>query len=95
MPEESMTAATDRKMFAPLRRGEPASLEAKLSAIIGTHQAGMTAAALAEELVGARLAVGARASVTARVAELLSSLEQAGAVERIPDGRYRVVRHQR
>lgn len=88
-----MISTIDRKMFAPLRRGEPTTVEAKLCAILGTREAGMTAATLADEL--GRLAVGARASVRTRVAELLDGLEQAGTIERIPDGRYRVVRLQR
>ena len=90
-----MRPTNDRKMFAPLRRAEAVSIEATLSAIISTHQAGLTAAALAAQLASARLTVGAKAAVTARVAELLDALEQAGTVERIPDGRYRVVRSAR
>lgn len=82
----------DRKMFAPMRRGDIRSPAAKLSAIIATHPGGMTAAALTAELGRAGLAVGARSSVTSRIAELLDGLEEAGQVERIPDGRYRVVR---
>jgi hypothetical protein len=33
-----------------------------------------------------------RAPVTKRIGEMLDELEQAARVERIPDGRYRVVR---
>ena len=47
---------------------------------------------LAEALVYGGLAVGTRALVTKRIGEILDTLEQAGRVERIPDGRYRAVR---
>ena len=83
--------AGDRKMFAPMRRGDIVSPEAKLMAVLSAHEAGKTAAALAEELVHAGLVIGTKAPVTKRVAELLVSLEQHGRVERIPDGRYRTV----
>ena len=86
-----MTTGTDRKMFAPFRRGEAVSPEAKLSGILRTYTAGMTPSVLAETLGRAGLVVGARSAVTARIAELLDAMEQAGSVERIPDGRYRVV----
>lgn len=86
-----MTTVTDRKMFAPLRRGEAVSPEAKLSAIMRTYAGGMTPSVLAEALGRAGLVVGGRSSVTARVTELLDAMEQSGSVERIPDGRYRVV----
>jgi len=82
----------DRRMFAPLRRGDAISPEAKLVAVLGAHAAGATAATLANELISAGLAVGAKAPVTKRVEELLGDLEQASRVERIPDGRYRAVR---
>lgn len=85
----------DRKMFAPMRRGDIVSPEAKLIAILSTHEAGKTAAGLAEELVYAGLVVGTKAPVTKRIAELLTSLEQDGRVERIPDGRYRTIHRQR
>jgi hypothetical protein len=85
-------SADDRKMFSPLRRGEAVSPEAKLVAILDAHEAGMTAAALADALVHAGLAVGTRAPMTKRIVELLESLEQAGRVERTPDGRYRRAR---
>lgn len=84
-----MSAWDDRKMFSPLRRGDAVSPEAKIVAILRLHQAGATAAALANELGCAGLAVGPRASVAKRVAELLDELERAGTIERIPDGRYR------
>ena len=87
-----MTAAGDRKMFAPLWRGAAISPEAKLVAILNVHEAGATAAGLADELAVAGLTVGTRAPLVKRVGELLDDLEQAGRVERIPDGRYRVVR---
>jgi hypothetical protein len=82
----------DRKMFAPLRRGEAVSPEAKVVAMLRAHGTGMTAATLADELGAAGLAIGTRASLRARVTELLDELEQGGRVERIPDGRYRPVR---
>ena len=40
----------------------------------------------------AGFAVGTRVLLTKRVGELLENLEEAGRVERIPDGRYRTVR---
>jgi len=82
----------DRKMFAPLRSGEAASPAAKIVAVLATYDAGATAAALADALAVAGLTVGTKALVTKRVAEFLDEMERAGRVERIPDGRYRVVR---
>ena len=82
----------DRKMFAPLWRGEPVSPEAKLFALLAAYEAGATAAVLADSLAVARLAVGGRTPLRQRVAQLLGEMEQAGRVERIPDGRYRTVR---
>ena len=87
-----MSLPDDRKMFSPLRRGDAISPEAKLVAILKLHEAGATATALAAELVFSRPAVGSRAPVTKRVAELLEELERASSIERIPDGRYRAVR---
>ena len=85
----------DRKMFAPLRRGEAVSPEGKVLALLAGYEAGATAAALADALGFAGLAVGARAPVRKRVTELLDEMERAGRVERIPDGRYRAVRSPR
>ena len=82
----------DHRMFAPLRRGDAISPEAKLVAVLRAHEVGATAATLANELLCAGLAVGAKAPVTKRVGEMLGDLEQAARVERIPDGRYRAVR---
>ena len=82
----------DRRMFAPLWRGDAISPEAKLLSILKVHEAGATAAALANDLVCAGLAVGTKTPVAKRVGELLDDLERAGRVDRIPDGRYRVVR---
>lgn len=79
-------------MFAPLRRREAVSPEVALVQVLQGHQAGATAAALANELLCAGLAVGSRGPVTDRIAELLDDLEQAQKVQRIPDGRYRAVR---
>jgi hypothetical protein len=90
-----MMSPNDRKMFAPLRQREAVSPEAKLFAILTGYEAGTIAADLAEKLVHGGLAVGTRALVTKRVGEMLDGLEQAGRVERIPDGRYRAVRPQR
>lgn len=90
-----MLPSNDRKMFAPLRRRETVSPEAKLFAILSGYEAGSIAANLAEALVHGGVAVGTRALVTKRVGEMLDSLEQAGRVERIPDGRYRAIRTQR
>ena len=87
-----MKAGDDWRMFAPLRRGEPISPQAKVVAILKAHAAGVTAAALADELLQSGSVIGMRAPVTKRIGELLDELEQAARVERIPDGRYRVVR---
>jgi len=87
-----MMPAADRKMFAPLRRREAVSPETVLVEVLQAHEAGATAAALADEFLCAGLALGAREPVTHRIAELLDDLEQAQKVERIPDGRYRAVR---
>ncbi len=87
-----MKPSDDRKMFAPLRRSDAISPEAKLVAVLRVHEAGATASTLATELVSSGLIVGSRAPVVKRVGELLDELEQAGRVERIPDGRYRAVR---
>ena len=79
-------------MFAPLWRADAISPEAKLVALLTSHQAGATAAVLASDLAGAGLVVGSRAPIVKRVGELLDDLERAGQVERVPDGRYRTVR---
>jgi hypothetical protein len=85
----------DRKLFAPLFRGEPRSPEGQICALLGAFEAGATASALADRLLRAGLATGLKAAVTRRVTELLDDLERAARVERIPDGRYRVVRASR
>jgi hypothetical protein len=85
----------DRKMFAPIFRGPARSPEAEVYAVLGAYDAGATAAVLADGLIRSRLAVGLKASVTKRVAEMLEDLERAQRIERIPDGRYRVVRTKR
>jgi hypothetical protein len=82
----------DWKMFAPLRRGEPISPQAKVVAVLKTHAAGATAAALADELLQTGFVLGRKASVTKRIGELLDQLEEGARVERIPDGRYRVIK---
>jgi hypothetical protein len=85
----------DRKMFAPMFRGPARSPESEVYAALGGYDAGATAASVADGLLRSRLAVGLKASVTKRVAEMLDDLERAQRVERIPDGRYRVVRSKR
>jgi hypothetical protein len=86
---------SDRKVFAPMFRGEPRSPETHIWTFLGTYEAGATAARLADGLLQSGLAVGLKASVTKRVTELLEELERAARVERIPDGRYRVVKAKR
>ena len=82
-------------MFAPVFRGEARSPEAQVCAVLGACEAGATAARLADELLRLGLAIGLRASVTKRIVELLEDLERSARVERIPDGRYRVVKARR
>lgn len=90
-----MKNSEDRKMFAPLWRGDPMSPHAKVIAVLGAHATGATAAALANELLETGAAVGTLVPVTRRLEELLDELEQGARVERIPDGRYRVVKARR
>jgi hypothetical protein len=85
----------DRKMFAPLFRSEPRSPEARVCAVLGARMAGATAAGLADELLRSGLAIGVKVEVTRRVAEMLENLERTARVERIPDGRYRLVKTKR
>ena len=85
----------DRKMFAPLFRGPARSPEAEVYDVLGSCEAGATAATLADRLLRAGLAVGLKAPVTKRVAELLEDLERTSKIERIPDGRYRVLKVRR
>jgi hypothetical protein len=82
-------------MFAPLRRREAISPETKLVAILAGYESGTIAATLAQHLVRGGFAVGTRTLVTERIGEMLDGLEEAGQVERIPDGRYRAVRGRR
>jgi hypothetical protein len=89
-----MSSPDDKKMFAPLRHRESITPEAKLCAILG-EEGGRIAADLADSLVHGGFAVGTRARVVQRVGEMLESLEEAGKVERTPDGRYRAVRRGR
>jgi hypothetical protein len=81
----------DRKMFAPVWRGEVRSPEGQVCAALRECH-GATAAGLADKLLRSGLALGVKASVTKRVTELLEDLERAGRVERIPDGRFRMVK---
>lgn len=85
----------DRKMFAPLFRGEARSPETQVCAVLGGCQPGATAARLADELLRLGYVIGLKASVTKRIEGLLEDLERAARVERIPDGRYRVVKAKR
>ena len=85
----------DRKMFAPIFRGPARSPETEVYAVLGAYDAGATAASVADGLLRSRLAVGLKASVTRRVLEIFDDLERAQRIERIPDGRYRVVRSKR
>jgi hypothetical protein len=48
-------------MFAPLRRGDPISPHDKVVAILESHAVGVTAAALADELLLPRSVIGHRA----------------------------------
>jgi hypothetical protein len=87
-----MTVLDDRKMFAPLRRAHMISPELHLVALLRRHDAGATAELLTDDFAEANLVVGSRSSIVKRMGQLLDDLEQAGQVERIPDGRYRVIR---
>lgn len=82
----------DRKMFAPMYRREARSTESQLCDVLHRFGGGTTAARLADELVRMGLAIGRRAAVASRVGELLQDLEHAARVERVPDGRYRLVK---
>jgi hypothetical protein len=86
---------TDRKMFAPIFRGPARSPESEIYAALDSFGAGATAAVLADGLLRARVAIGPKVAVTKRVTELLDEMERAARVERIPDGRYRVVKSKR
>ena len=85
----------DRKMFAPMRHRESITPESKVFALLTDYDAGTMAEVLADRLVRGQLAVGTRTLVAKRIGEMLDDLEQAGKVERIPDGRYRAVRVKR
>ena len=63
--------------------------------MLKAHAFGVTAAALADELLQTGSVLGARADVAKRIGELLDELEGAAWVERVPDGRYRVVKGRR
>lgn len=85
----------DRKMFAPLRRGEAISPESKVVAVLAAHASAATPATIADRMLCGGLAVGTRGPVTKRIVEMLDHLEEMGKVERVPDGRYRAVRPSR
>jgi len=82
----------DWKMFAPLRRGDPISPDDKVLAVLKTHAVGATPGTLAEDLLRTGSVLGTRAAVAKRIRELLDELEGATRIERIPDGRYRVIK---
>ena len=82
-------------MFAPIFRGAARSPEAEIYAFLGGYGAGATASSLADGLIRSGLAVGVKASVTKRITEFLEDMERATRIERIPDGRYRVVKVRR
>jgi hypothetical protein len=84
--------ASDRKIFAPMLRGDAQSTETQICAVLGRFQAGATCTGLVGELFRLGLVVGVGASVTERIGDLLHELEGTARVERIPDGRYRVVK---
>ena len=86
-----MTSPDDRKMFAPLRRREAVSPEAKLCTMLAGYEAGTIASHLAEDLARSGLVVGTRSLLTKRVGEMLEGLEEDGRAVRTPDGRYRAV----
>jgi hypothetical protein len=69
-------------MFAPIFRGPARSPESEVYNVLGGCEAGATAATLADGLLRSGLAVGLKASVTRRVAELLDDLERAARIER-------------
>lgn len=85
----------DRKMFAPTLSGEARSIESQVCAVLGENQVGASAAGLADRLLRLGLAVGPKPAVTKRLEEMLDTMERAAQVERIPDGRYRVVKARR
>lgn len=87
--------ADDRKMFARSYSREARSPETLVYDVLGDCEGGATAARLAERLLRTRVAIGLQAPVAKRVRELLDDLERAARVERIPDGRYRVVKARR
>jgi hypothetical protein len=90
-----MNDDNDRKMFAPLRNREAISPTNKLFNMLTAHESAVTAAVLAERLVTTGFAVGTKVPVTKRIGELLDEMEEAGRVERVPDGRYRAVNAKR
>jgi hypothetical protein len=78
-----------------MRQREAISPEAKVLQILRGSGSPTTAARLAERLLSAGLIVGTRAPLLKRIGELLETLEQAGSLERVRDGRYRAVPQQR
>jgi hypothetical protein len=82
----------DRKMFAPMFRAEAQSFETQICAVLGRFEAGATPARLVDELSRLGLVIGIRASITQRISDVLQDKERSAQVERLPDGRYRVVK---
>lgn len=85
----------DRKMFAPIFRGPARSPESEVCLALGECGVGATAAVLADGLMRSGVAIGSKGAVAKRVTELLEDLERSARVERIPDGRYRLVKAKR
>jgi hypothetical protein len=79
-------------MFAPMLRGDAQSAETQICAVLGRFEAGATSASLVSELFRLGLVIGIRTAVTRRFSDLLEDLERAARVERLPDGRYRLVK---
>jgi hypothetical protein len=86
---------TDRKMFARMFRSPARSPEAEVCAFLAECGAGATPSLLADGLLRSGAAIGSKVSVTKRVTELHEDLVRASRVERIPDGRFRVVKARR
>ena len=83
----------DRRMFPPTTDAGP-SAKTKVYSVLSRHPAGLTAEALAHELLSRGLAVGEAALVTKRVVEILLDLEAARShpqVARVDHCRYRAV----
>jgi CheY-like chemotaxis protein len=83
----------DRRMFPPTTEAG-LSAKSKIYSVLSRHPAGLTAEALAHELLSRGLAVGEVAVVTKRVAEIFQDLEAARShpqVVRVDHSHYRAV----